>query len=187
MESVEEVLIDCEDKMEKSVAFLHEQFSGIRTGKASPALVENVQIPYYGTPTRLRELANISTPEPRLIVINAYDPSALGEIEKAILGANLGVTPMNDGRVVRIPIPELNEERRNELGKVARRMSEDTRVAVRNIRREANEQVKSLQKSGLITEDDRDEGLKDIQDLTDKTIASIDDGLKAKESEIMEV
>ena len=137
MESVEEVLLDCEDKMEKSIAFLHEQFSGIRTGKASPALVENVQIPYYGTPTRLRELANISTPEPRLIVINAYDPTALGEIEKAILAANLGVTPMNDGRVVRVPIPELNEERRTELGKVARRMAEDTRVAVRNVRREA--------------------------------------------------
>jgi len=187
MESVEEVLIDCEEKMEKSVAFLHEQFSGIRTGKASPALVENVQIPYYGTPTRLRELANISTPEPRLIVINAYDPSVLPEIEKNILAANLGVTPMNDGRVVRVPIPELNEERRNELGKVARRMSEDARVAVRNIRREANDQVKSLQKSSTITEDDRDEGLKEIQKLTDKTIASIDEGLKAKDAEIMEV
>jgi len=187
MESVEEVLIDCEEKMEKSVAFLHEQFSGIRTGKASPALVENVQIPYYGTPTRLRELANISTPEPRLIVINAYDPSVLPEIEKTILAANLGVTPMNDGRVVRVPIPELNEERRNELGKVARRMAEDARVAIRNVRREANDQIKTLQKGSKITEDDRDDGLKEIQNLTDKTIASIDEGLKAKDAEIMEV
>ncbi len=187
MESVEEVLIDCEEKMEKSLAFLHEQFSGIRTGKASPALVENVQIPYYGAPTRLRELANISTPEPRLIVINAYDPSVLSEIEKAILAANLGVTPMNDGRVVRVPIPELNEERRSELGKVARRMSEDSRVAVRNVRREANDHVKALQKNSKITEDDRDEGLKEIQNLTDKTITSIDEGLKTKEVEIMEV
>ncbi len=187
MESVEEVLIDCEEKMEKSLGFLHEQFSGIRTGKASPALVENVQIPYYGTPTRLRELANISTPEPRLIVINAYDPSVLPEIEKTILAANLGVTPMNDGRVVRVPIPELNEERRNELGKVARRMAEDARVAVRNIRREANDQIKSLQKESKITEDDREDGLKEIQNLTDKTIGSIDEGLKTKEAEIMEV
>jgi len=108
MESMDDVLLDCEDKMSKSVDFLHEQFVGLRTGKASPALVENVQIPYYGTPTRLKELAGISTPEPRLIVINAYDPTALPEIEKAILAANLGVTPMNDGRVIRIPIPELN-------------------------------------------------------------------------------
>ena len=187
MESVEEVLLDCEDKMEKSIVFLHEQFSGIRTGKASPALVENVQIPYYGTPTRLRELANISTPEPRLIVINAYDPTALGEIEKAILAANLGVTPMNDGRVVRVPIPELNEERRTELGKVARRMAEDTRVAVRNVRREANGQAKALQKSSTITEDDRDDCLKEVQKLTDDTIKAVDDGLKTKEIEIMEV
>ncbi len=187
MESVEDVLIDCEEKMEKSLQFLEEQFSGIRTGKASPALVENVQVPYYGTPTRLRELANISTPEPRLIVINAYDPSVLGEIEKAILGANLGITPMNDGRVVRVPIPELNEERRNEMGKVARRMAEDARVAVRNVRREANDQVKALQKDSKITEDDRDDTLKEIQELTDKTIPRIDEDLKAKEEEIMEV
>ena len=187
MESIEEVMFDCEEKMEKSLAFLQEQFSGIRTGKASPALVENVQIPYYGTPTRLRELANISTPEPRLIVINAYDPTALGEIEKAILAANLGVTPMNDGRVVRVPIPELNEERRNELGKVAKRMAEDARVAVRNVRREANDHAKALQKSSTITEDDRDEALKEIQKLTDDSITSIDSGLKSKDAEIMEV
>lgn len=187
METVEEVLIDCEEKMEKSFSFLQEQFSGIRTGKASPALVENVQVPYYGTPTRLRELANISTPEPRLIVINSYDPTALGEIEKAILAANLGVTPMNDGRVVRVPIPELNEERRNELGKVARRMAEDARIAVRNIRREANDQLKTLEKASKITEDDREDGLKAIQDLTDKTTNSIDENLSAKETDIMEV
>ncbi len=187
MESVDDVLLDCEEKMEKSLAFLNEQFSGIRTGKASPALVENVQIPYYGNPTRLRELANISTPEPRLIVINAYDPTALPEIEKAILAANLGVTPMNDGRVVRVPIPELNEERRTELCKVARRMAEDTRVAARNVRRESNDQVKALQKSSAITEDDREEALKEIQKLTDDTVKAIDDGLKAKDAEIMEV
>ena len=121
MESTEEVLLDSDDKMSKSVLFVEEQFSGIRTGKASPALVENIQVPYYGTPTRLRELAGISTPEPRLIVINAYDPTALADIEKAILGANLGVTPMNDGRVVRVPIPELSEERRIEMTKLAKR------------------------------------------------------------------
>ena len=187
MESIEEVLLDSDDKMEKSVAYVLEQFSGLRTGKASPALVENIQVPYYGTPTRLRELAGIATPEPRLIVINAYDPTALADIEKAILAANLGVTPMNDGRVVRVPIPELSEERRIEMSKLAKRMAEEGRVAVRNIRRDSNDQVKSLQKAGSATEDERDEGLKDIQKATDDYIKQIDEAVKAKEAEIMEV
>jgi ribosome recycling factor len=187
MESIEEVLLDSDDKMAKSVAFIEEQFSGIRTGKASPALVENIQVPYYGTPTRLRELAGIATPEPRLIVINAYDPTALGDIEKAILGANLGVTPMNDGRVVRVPIPELSEERRVEMTKLAKRMAEEGRVAVRNIRRDANEHIKALQKKGDATEDERDESLKAIQKDTDDYVKKIDKAVKAKELEIMEV
>jgi ribosome recycling factor len=173
--------------MEKSVAYVHEQFSGLRTGKASPALVENIQVPYYGTPTRLRELAGIATPEPRLIVINAYDPTALADIEKAILAANLGVTPMNDGRVVRVPIPELSEERRIEMSKLAKRMAEEGRVAIRNIRRDSNDQIKSLQKAGSATEDERDEALKDIQKATDDYIKQIDEAVKAKEAEIMEV
>ena len=187
MESVDDVLLHTDEKMEKSLSFLHEQFSGIRTGKASPALVENIQVPYYGTPTRLKEIAGISTPEPRLIVINSYDPTALPDIEKAILAANLGVTPMNDGRVVRVPIPELNEERRTELKKVARRMAEESRVAVRNVRREANDQVKALQKNGKITEDDREDTLKEIQKLTDDCIGRIDENLHAKEANIMVV
>jgi ribosome recycling factor len=187
METSEEVQLDAEEKMVKSVAFLHEQFTGIRTGKASPALVENVQVPYYGSPTRLRELANISTPEPRLIVIQPYDPTALSEIEKAITGANLGVTPLNDGRVVRVPIPELSEERRLEMTKLAKRTAEEGRIAVRNVRRDCNDQVKALQKDGKITEDDREQTLKDIQVLTDKYVKAIDDLVKAKEVEIMEV
>ena len=109
MDSVDDVLLDADDKMSKSLSFLSDQFLGIRTGKASPALVENLEVPYYGTPTRLKEIAGISTPEPRLLVINAFDPTALPEIEKAILAANLGVTPMNDGRVIRIPIPPLDD------------------------------------------------------------------------------
>ena len=187
METMDDVLLDLEDKMSKSITVVMDQFSGIRTGKASPALVENVQVEYYGTPTRLRELAGISTPEPRLIVISPYDPTALAEIEKAILAANLGVTPMSDGRVVRVPIPELDEERRTDLSKVARRMSEEGRVAVRNVRREANDHAKALQKDGKITEDDRDQGLKDIQTETDDYIKKIDVAVKAKEAEIMEV
>lgn len=187
MESMDEILLDAEDKMSKSMTFLHEQFSGIRTGKASPALVENIQVPYYGTPTRLREIAGIATPEARLIVINAYDPTALPAIEKAILAANLGVTPMNDGRVIRVPIPELNEERRKEMSKVARRMAEDCRVAVRNVRRDANEHLKNLQKGGTVSEDERDQGLKSIQKDTDDCIVKVDNLLKQKEAEIMAV
>ena len=187
MESIDDILLDTEDKMSKTVAFLHEQFSGIRTGKASPALVQNVKVLYYGTPTRLREIANISTPESRLIVINSYDPTALPEIEKAILVANLGVTPVSDGRVVRVPIPELTQERRQEMTKVARRMAEDGRVAIRNIRRDANELAKTAQKNGKVTEDERDHALKEIQKYTDEYIAKVDEVLKAKEKDIMEV
>ncbi len=187
MESVDEVLLDAEEKMSKSLSCLKEQFSGIRTGKASPALVENVKVLYYGTPTRLKEIASISTPERRLIVINAFDPTSLPEIEKAILAANLGVTPINDGRVIRVPIPELNEERRRELIKVARRAAEEGRIAVRNVRRDANEKVKNLQKNHKITEDQRDEALKQIQQDTDKYIKAIDEAAAAKEKEIMEV
>jgi len=187
MESVDDVLLDADDRMSKAISFLEEQLSGIRTGKASPALVENIKVAYYGTPTRLKELAGIATPEPRLIVINSYDPTALPEIEKAILAANLGVTPVSDGRVIRVPIPELTEERRVDLSKVARRMAEDARVAVRNVRREANDHIKTLQKDGKISEDDRDSGLEQVQKETDEYIGKIDGLLKAKEAEIMEV
>lgn len=187
MESVEEILLESEDKMDKAVEFLHQEFSGLRTGKASPSLVENIAIDYYGSSTRLKELAGISTPEPRLIVINPYDPSALPAIEKAILAANVGITPMNDGRVIRVPIPELSEDRRKELLKVAKRMSEDQRVAIRNVRREANDLIKELQKGGKISEDERDGGLEEIQTLTDKHISTIDELLTAKETDVMEV
>jgi ribosome recycling factor len=186
-ESADDVLLDAEEKMSKTLSVLHEQFTGIRTGKASPALVANVKVPYYGTPTRLREIANIATPEMRLIVISPYDPTVLGEIEKSILGANLGVTPINDGRVVRVPIPELSQERRGDLTKVARRTAEDARIAVRNVRREANEHVKNLQKNAKITEDERDEALKQVQKDTDGYIAKIDEAAKAKEQDIMAV
>jgi len=187
MESLDDVLLDTIEKMDNTTKVLKDQFSGLRTGKASPALVDGVQAMYYGVPTRLRDIANISTPEPRLIVISAYDPTALPEIEKAILAANLGVTPRNDGRVIRVPIPELNEERRKEIVKVAKRQSEDARIAVRNVRRDANELVKSLQKNGKITEDERDRGFDEVQKATDAHIAKIDSELKNKEAEVMAV
>ena len=187
MESLDDVLLDTMEKMDNTLKMVKDQFAGLRTGKASPALVDGVQVTYYGTPTRLRDLANISTPEPRLIVISAYDPTALPEIEKAILAANLGVTPRNDGRVVRVPIPELNEERRKEIVKVAKRQAEEARIAVRNVRRDANEMIKSLQKNGKITEDERDRGLDEVQKSTDSRIAKIDTELKNKEAEVMAV
>jgi ribosome recycling factor len=187
IDAIEEVFLDAEDKMTKTVHVLQEQFSGIRTGKASPSLVANVRVMYYGTPTSLMSMANISTPEARLIVIKPHDPTVCAEIEKAILAANLGVTPINDGRLIRVPIPELNQERRVELTKVAKRMSEEARVSIRNVRRDANEHVKRLQKDGTITEDDRDQALAKIQKDTDMYIARVDDTLKAKEQEIMAV
>ena len=187
METVDDVLLDAMEKMDNTIKTLKGQFSGLRTGKASPALVDGVQAMYYGVPTKLRNLANISTPEPRLIVISPFDPTTLPAIEKAILAANLGVTPRNDGRVIRVPIPELNEERRKEIVKVARRESEDARVSIRNVRRDANDAIKSLQKGSKISEDDRDRGLAEIQKQTDEHIAKIDAELKAKEAEVMAV
>ncbi len=187
MNSVDDVLLDAEEKMDNSAKVLKDQFAGLRTGKASPALVENVQVQYYGTPTRLRDIAGISAPEPRLLVINPYDPNAHADIEKAILGANIGVTPLNDGRVIRIPIPELSEERRKEIVKVARRQAEEARVAIRNVRRDANDAVKALQKNGKVSEDERDQALTDVQKSTDAHIAKIDAEVKSKEAELMVV
>ena len=187
MNTLEEVLLDATEKMKNTLSVLKDQFAGLRTGKASPALVDGVQVQYYGATTRLRDLANISTPEPRLIVISPYDPTALPDIEKAILAANLGVTPRNDGRVVRVPIPELNEERRKEIVKVAKRQAEEARIAMRNVRRDANEIIKGLQKDAKISEDERSRGLEEIQKITDAHIARIDSDLKTKEAEVMVV
>ncbi len=187
MENSTDVLLSAEEKMDKAVEFLHQELNGLRTGKASPSLVDHITVDYYGTASRLRDIANISTPEPRLIVISPFDPSSLGAIEKAITAANIGITPMNDGRLIRVPIPELSEERRKELGKVAGRTTEEQRVAVRNIRREANDQLKALEKKSAITEDDLSEGLDEIQKLTDEHIKKMDDMLAEKEKEVMDV
>ncbi len=187
MKNSTEVLLGTEEKMDKCVDFLQHELSGLRTGKASPSLVDGITIDYYGTPTRLRDIANISTPEPRLIVVSPFDPSSLAAIEKGIIAANIGITPISDGRLIRVPIPELSEERRKDLVKVAGRSTEEQRVAVRNVRREANDTLKSLQKNSTITEDDRDDGLEETQKLTDTHIKKMDKMLSTKESEIMEV
>ena len=184
---LEDVLLETEDKMDKTQQFLQQELSGLRTGKAHPSLVDTITVDYYGTPSRLRDIASISTPEPRLIVISPFDPSSLGLIEKAIIAANIGITPMNDGRLIRVPIPELSEERRKDMVKIAGRTTEEQRIAIRNIRRDANDQIKGLQKKGDITEDQRDTALDDIQKSTDGHIKKMDEMLATKEKDILEV
>jgi ribosome recycling factor len=186
MDDLNMITLEAEEKMSKAVEFLQEEFGGLNTGKASPAMVDKITVDYYGSPTRIQQLGNISIPEPRLIVISPFDPSVLPEINKAILAANIGVTPMNDGRIIRIPIPELSEERRQEMVKIAGRNAEEQRVAIRNVRREANDQAKALEKGGDITEDDLKMTLDEIQKLTDKYVKQVDDALASKEKDILE-
>ena len=187
MNTAQDVISDATTRMDGALASLKERFSGLRTGKASPSLVDSLQVPYYGVPTRMRDLANISTPEPRQITITPYDTGVLAEIEKTILAANLGVTPRNDGRLIRINMPELTEERRKEIVKVAKTLSEECRVAIRNVRRDANDVIKKLQKDSKISEDEAKKGLDDVQKLTDAKIAKVDADFKAKEAEVMAV
>ena len=185
--SLPEVLDTMEEKMMKTLEVVHNEFATVRTGKASPSLVENIQVEAYGAHMRLRELAGIATPEPRLIVIQPWDPTVVQAIEKAILKSELGITPRVDGKVIRISIPELDQERRRELDKVCKKMAEDGRVAIRNERRHAIEQAKKLQKEGKITEDDLKHAEKEIQTKTDEYTKEIDTVLAHKEKEILAV
>jgi ribosome recycling factor len=187
METVSEVLSDTTAKIAKSFDALKAQFAGLRTGKASPAMVDQIKVDYYGCPTPIKNLGTISTPEPRQIKITPFDPTVLAEMNKAILAANIGVTPQTDGKVLRITVPELNEERRKEIVKVAKRQAEDQKVAMRNVRRDANETLKKLEKDKKISEDDLKAGLDKVQKATDDGIAKIDAELKAKEAEVMSV
>ena len=187
METVAEVLNDANAKIAKSFDALKAQFAGLRTGKANPAMVDQIKVEYYGCPTPIKNLGTISTPEPRQIKITPFDPTVLAEMNKAILAANLGVTPQTDGKVLRITVPELNEERRKEIVKVAKTQAEAQKVAMRNVRRDANEAAKKLEKDKKISEDDLKQALDKIQKATDAGIAKIDAELKAKESEVMAV
>ncbi len=187
METVSQVLDDANAKIAKSFDALKAQFAGLRTGKASPAMVDGIKVDYYGAPTPIKNLGTISTPEPRQIKITPYDPTVLAEMNKAILAANLGVTPQTDGKVLRITVPELNEERRKEIVKVAKRQSEDQKIVMRNVRRDANDAVKKLEKDGKISEDDLKQALDKIQKATDAGIAKIDAELKSKEAEVLSV
>ena len=183
---ITELMDFIEEHMMKTEDSLKNNFAAIRTGKASPSLVENIQVDYYGTPTRLRDLAGINAPEPRLLVIQPWDRSALALIEKAILSSNIGITPMNDGKLLRLPIPELSQERRAALSKQAKAETEDAKVALRNIRRDANEIAKKAQKDSEITEDDLKRIEKDVQDITDNACKEIDNIAAKKEKELME-
>lgn len=175
------------DKMQKSLDSLLHQYVKVRTGRASASILEDVRINYYGQPTPVKQLCNISIPEARLIVIQPWDKTTLAEIEKAILGANLGITPENDGNVIRLPFQPLTEDKRKDIVKNLKKMAEDARVAIRNIRRDANEAIKKAKKDTEIGEDEEKKQLKDIQDLTDEWIKKVDEVEKTKEKEILEV
>jgi len=185
--TVSNLLASLEDRMKKTEEALKVSFSAIRTGKASPSLVEGLMVEYYGTPTRLRDIAAIAAPEPRMLTIQPWDASAVKSIEKAILSSNLGITPMSDGRMLRLPIPELSQDRRSALSKQAKGETEDGKVALRNIRRDGNDFAKKAQKDGQITEDELKRMCDDIQKLTDRYIASLDAALAVKEKELMTV
>jgi ribosome recycling factor len=184
---IEDILLEAEDKMDKSVEHLQSELQTIRTGRANPALIEHVKVPYYGTPTPLNQLAQISTPEARLLLVQVYDRSQIGAIEKAIRDAGQGLNPANDGQVIRVPIPPLTEERRREYVRMVRQRAEDSRVAVRNVRRDEMHRVQQQEKDGELPADEARRALDQLQKLTDQHIARIDQLAARKEAEVMEV
>ncbi|MFC4077857.1 ribosome recycling factor [Salinithrix halophila] len=175
------------ERMEKTIQALKRDLASLRAGRATPNLLDKVTVEYYGSEMPLNQMANISAPEPRLLIIQPWDKSALSDIERAILKSGLGLTPNNDGNLIRIAIPALTEQRRAELVKVVKKTGEETKVAVRNIRRDANDDVKKLEKGGEISEDDARRGQEEIQKLTDRFIKEADQLVESKEKEIMEV
>jgi ribosome recycling factor len=184
---IEERLVDAEVRMEKSIEALHKELGGIRTGRANPALVERLQVEYYGAPTPLQSLAGISSPEARLLVIQPYDRGAMAAIEKAIQRSELGLTPNNDGQVIRIHIPQLTEERRHEFVKLLGRKAEEARVSIRNIRRDEVDHLRKVEKEGHVSRDEVERSIAEMQRITDQFIAKVDEIAKKKEAEILEV
>jgi len=178
---------EIEKKMIQRIESLRKDFTQIRTGRASSALLDGIKVDYYGTPTLINQMASVSTPEARTLIIQPWDISVLGQIEKAILKSDIGIHPTNDGKVIRLNIPMLTEERRKQLAKTIRNISEDAKVSIRNIRREANDKLKEMEKSKEITEDEHRNALKDIQKITDHYIEKVGESAVAKEKEIMEV
>lgn len=184
---LKDLMLEQEQRMDKSIESLKHEFASIRTGRASVALLDKVMVDYYGSPTPINQVANISVPEPRMILVAPWDKSMIGAIEKAILQSDLGLNPGNDGTAIRLTIPQLTEERRKEIVKIVHKKAEDAKVAVRNIRRDANDVLKKEEKAKTITEDDVKDGLDQIQKLTDKKIKQIDDLKAVKEKDVLEV
>lgn len=181
------IIKQTEDKMKKSLSALEDEFNTLRTGRASPALFDKVRVEYYGNPTPINQVATISVPEARLVVIQPWDKSVIGDIEKAIQKSELSVNPSNDGKVIRIAIPPLTEERRKEFVKVAKNMAEQTRVSIRNVRRDANDELKKSEKDGELSEDELKRAEDEVQKLTDTYIEKVNSMLEEKETEILEV
>lgn len=186
-EELQDIIDEADLKMEEAFLFLKKEFSHIRAGKANPALVEGVKVEYYGSQTPLQQLANITVPEPRMLMVSPYDKSVLADIEKAIMAAGLGLNPMNDGDFIRIPLPILTEERRTELVKVAKDKAEQARISIRNTRRDANDEVKKTVEADSLPEDSKFEAEEEVQKITDTNTKKVDDYLSQKESEIMTV
>jgi ribosome recycling factor len=182
-----DALIDAENRMKHTLKALEENLVTLRTGRASPALVEKLLVEYYGVPTPLIQLATISVPEPRLLAIKPFDLSSVKSIEKGILASDLGLTPSNDGKIIRLSIPPLNEERRKELVKAVHHRAEETRIATRNIRRDVHNDLREFEKEKMISEDDLKRGEQELQELTDRYIGKVDELVKHKEQEIMEI
>lgn len=186
-ETKDEVFKEAIAKMQKAVVHNQEELGSIRSGRATPAVLNRITVDYYGTQTPLNQVANIGVPEPRLIVISPYDPNSIGAIEKAILASDLGITPNNDGQVVRLAFPELTEERRKEMTRLAHMRAEEGRVAVRGVRRHAKQELERMKKDGTLSEDEERAAENDLQKQTDKYIAEIDQNLQRKEAELSEV
>jgi ribosome recycling factor len=184
---IDDFISDATSRMDKSVEATHEHFNSVRTGRATPALLDRISIDYYGTPTALKNMATINAPEPRMLTIQPFDPTQIKAIEKSILESDLGLTPSNDGKLIRLPIPQLTEERRKELVKVAKQMAEEGRVAVRNVRRDVMHHLKELVDKGEVGSDEERRAEERVQKLTDDHTHKIDDLLKKKEEEILEV
>jgi ribosome recycling factor len=186
-ELIDELLLDATERMQKSVESTNQEFAGVRTGRASPSVLDRVMVEYYGAPTPLKQLATINAPEARLLTVQPFDQSSIKVIEKAIMESDLGLTPGNDGKIIRLAIPELNEERRRDLVKVVRHIAEEGRIAVRNVRRDIMHDLRGLRSEGDVGADDEHRGEVELQKLTDAKVADLDTYLKGKEAEIMEV
>jgi len=187
MATIAELQVQTEGKMNRAIEALRSELTSVRTGRATPSLLERVMVDYYGTPTPVNQVANVSVPEPRMIIIQPWEKSLLKEIEKAIMKSDLGLNPNNDGTVIRLNLPQLTEERRKDLVKVVHKKGEDARIVVRNVRREFNDAIKKMEKAKLITEDETKEATDNSQKLTDKFIKDIDGILVHKENEVMAV